>query len=137
MTCVALLGQAAQGRAVAEPPAKGGETGQAHACRDYHQDLSKLGPGRGAGHDTEVQDLCIGISIGHEAGHGDTPGVVLRSGRVPGECDAQNDHVLQDVDPVQSCECRCHKDQETQLCQGDAAQHDIIESATQQCLSYG
>src|SRR5215471_6060609 len=44
------LSQATQGRANAEPPAKGEETRQTQPRRDHHQELPKLGPGKGARH---------------------------------------------------------------------------------------
>jgi len=91
------LSQATQGRANAEPPAKGEETRQTQPRRDHHQELPKLGPGKGARHNTEVEDLRIGVCVGHKAGQGSTPGVVLRSGRTLGECDAKNNRPLAKV----------------------------------------
>jgi len=129
------LCQASQGWSDAEPSAQGEETGQAHTRRDRHQDVPKLGPGRGARHDVEVDDLRIWVGICHDAGSRGKPREVLRYWRAPGERDAKNDHVLQGVDPVQGRERGCQKNQEAQLCQRDTAQHDIAARAVRQSKS--
>jgi len=120
--------ESAGGRPHAEPSPEAEQARKAQERRDGHEHEAGGGPRRLAGDPAEIDQLTVRIPIRDDDGGSDCERPILLGRLTPEQSDAENEEILQDVDPVRDREGRRENEQQRQLDRGDAEQQEVGEA---------